>query len=72
MNEHQLHGGTWVVIDDDSRISYQVDPDEQGIQFNFFGPVELCVGMSTRVMSRLRGLLGDALAEVGSSVDQCG
>ncbi|KAA2254844.1 hypothetical protein F0L68_29105 [Solihabitans fulvus] len=60
----QLHGGAWISLQDNNKISYQVLPDEGYADFNFFGPIEVSLNMSTDTIRRCHELFGQALDEI--------
>lgn len=60
----RVHGGTWLTVNDDSKITYRIDPGGTTVGFVFLGPVELEVGMSADVIRRCQDLFGKASAEL--------
>ena len=64
LNPPGATGGAWAEVEDDSRITYRVDPGGQTVHFVFFGPMELGVAMTAKVVQRCQGLLGEALTEM--------
>ena len=64
LNPAAVSGGAWLTVDDDSRITYRIGPGGAAVEFVFFGPMELGVGMTAKVVQRCQGLFGEALTEM--------
>lgn len=57
-------GGAWLVVEDDTKISYRIESDGEVADFAFLGPVELAVGMSAQLVRRCGDLFAEAAAEM--------
>lgn len=67
-----LHGGMWAVLDDDSRIKVEPEPDGHGAEITFFGSFEISLSMSEQCLTRFRDLCAKALREMPAAEEDAG